>query len=410
MTSPLRVLLFSTLYPSAERPVHGIFVETRLRELLRSPGVQARVVAPVPWFPSRNPRFGDWAAMARTSVREQRRGLDVLHPRYPVLPKVGMHLAPLLLALGARRALEQVRSEGFDFDVIDAHYVYPDGVAAALLSRWLGRPFTVTARGSDVNLIAQYRGPRAMMRWALQRAAAGIGVSESLAQRLLDIGAPPERVHVARNGVDTELFRPEPQAEARARLGLGTGPVLLSVGNLLEVKRHHLVIEALARLRQTHPAAELAIVGAGPLRAALEAAAAAAGMAAAVRFAGAQSQDALRSWYCAADLLVLASSREGWPNVLLEAMACGTRVVASRVGGVPEIVCRPELGATVEIREAGDLATAVLGVLAQPSLRDDVRAHALRMGWEPTCLQLRAVLEAAAGRHDAGFSNEAVVR
>jgi teichuronic acid biosynthesis glycosyltransferase TuaC len=409
MPGPLRVLLFSTLYPSSERPGHGIFVETRLRELLRQPGLQARVVAPVPWFPSRAPRFGERAAMARTPLQEQRHGLDVRHPRYLVIPKVGMHMAPWLLALGARQALQRVRAEGFDFDVIDAHYLYPDGVAAALLSRWFGRPFVVTARGSDVNLIAGHAGPRAMMRWALRQAAASIGVSQSLAARLLEIGAPRDRLHVARNGVDTELFQPEPQLQARARLGLVGGPVLLSVGNLLEVKRHHLVIDALARLRQTHTDAQLVIVGAGPLRASLEAAAVSAGLGQAVRFAGAQSQQALRSWYSAADALVLASSREGWPNVLLEAMACGTRVVASRVGGVPEIVSSPELGLAVDIHSGDDLAVAIRSLLAQPASPQAVRAHALRMGWEPICQQLHAVLAEAAGQARSPSTHEAVL-
>jgi teichuronic acid biosynthesis glycosyltransferase TuaC len=406
----MRIMLFSTLYPSSARPGHGIFVETRLRELLRQPGIESRVVAPVPWFWSSHVRYGERAAMARTPERETRHGIDVQHPRYVVIPKVGMTLAPLLLALGARGAVQRLLDEGFDFDVIDAHYAYPDGVAAALLSRWFNRPFAVTARGSDVNLIAQYRAPRAMMRWAMQRAAACVGVSESLASRLREIGAPEQRVHVARNGVDTERFRPEVQSQARSRLGLGPGPVLLSVGNLLEVKRHHLVIEALAKLRLTHPEAELVIVGAGPLRAALEAAALEAGVAPAVRFTGAQSQDALPGWYSAADLLVLASSREGWPNVLLEAMACGTRVVASRVGGVPEIVSASELGTAVEMNTAEDVAVAVRRELARPPRPQVVRAHALSMGWEPTCVQLRAVLAAVASRREVAPSAGAGVQ
>jgi hypothetical protein len=153
---PLRVLLFSTLYPSAPRPSHGVFVETRLRELLRSGQVEARVVAPVPWFPSTHPRWGDYARMAATPRQETRHGIDVRHPRYPVIPKVGMDWAPALLARSARPALERVRAEGFDFDLIDAHYFYPDGVAAVALGRALGRPVTVTARGTDINLIPQY--------------------------------------------------------------------------------------------------------------------------------------------------------------------------------------------------------------------------------------------------------------
>ena len=180
MSKPLRVLTFSTLYPSSVRPGHGIFVETRLRELLKTGQVDARVIAPVPWFPSTNERFGDYARMASTPERETRNGIEVLHPRYPLPPKVGMTVAPLMLALGARSAVQRLLDEGFDFDVIDAHYFYPDGVAAALLARWFGRPFTITARGSDLTLIAQHALPRRMMQWAAARAGGAIGVCQAL--------------------------------------------------------------------------------------------------------------------------------------------------------------------------------------------------------------------------------------
>jgi glycosyltransferase involved in cell wall biosynthesis len=375
----MRTLLFSTLYPSSERPGHGIFVETRLRELLKTGQVQTRVVAPVPWFPSRHPRFGERAAMARTPQRETRNGVDVQHPRYALLPKLGMSTAPLALALGARAAVERVQDEGFDFDLIDAHYFYPDGVAAALLGRWFKKPLVITARGSDVNVIAEHALPRRMMRWAARRAAASVGVSAALAQRLRDIGAPAARVQVLRNGVDTARFSPQP--DARQSLGVSGAPLLLSVGNLLPVKRHGMVIEALALLRRTHPRARLAVVGGGPLQGELAAQVAALGLADAVLLVGAVPQHVLVQWYSAADLLVLASSREGWPNVLLEAMACGTPVLASRVGGVPEVVSTDAVGAAVSMESAESLAESLLSVLSRNFARHEVRCHAVSMGW-----------------------------
>ena len=152
----IRLLTFSSLFPSSVRPAHGIFVETRLRELLASGQVEAKVVAPVPWFFSTDEqRWGERARMARTPARETRNGIDVLHPRYLLLPKIGMTLAPLGMAMGAIPAVQRLIDEGFDFDVIDAHYYYPDGVAAAIIARHFGKPFTVTARGTDLNLIPQ---------------------------------------------------------------------------------------------------------------------------------------------------------------------------------------------------------------------------------------------------------------
>ena len=396
---PIRTLLFSTLYPSSVRPVHGIFVETRLRELLRTGSVQTKVMAPVPWFPSRHPRFGEYAQMAATPQREIRNGIDVLHPRYPLIPKLGMTLAPALLAAASVRPIQQLLDEGFDFDVIDAHYFYPDGVAAAWLARWFGKALVITARGSDVNLIADHALPRRMIRWAACQAAASVGVSQALSNRLLALGAPIDRVLTLRNGVDTQFFKPLAQADARQLLGVKAGPVLLAVGNLLPVKRVGLVIEALACVRQQHPAAMLCIVGDGPLRSDLQAMARSLGLSDAVHFAGAVPQQQLACWYSAADVLVLASSREGWPNVLLEAMACGTPVVASRVGGVAEIVSSPVLGAALTFDHAGPLAQALLQTLAAPPARQAIRRHAQGMGWASVSAAQREMLaRVVAGR------------
>ena len=384
MTRPVRTLLFSTLYPSSARPGHGLFVETRLRELLKQGDIDSRVVAPVPWFPSRDERFGDYACFARTPLRERRNGIDVLHPRYLTIPKIGMTLAPLLLALGARRAVQRLRDEGFDFDLIDAHYFYPDGVAAALLSRWFGRPFCVTARGSDINLIARHALPRRWMRWAARQAAACIGVSAALVQAMRAAGLQARQLLTMRNGVDLQRFRPLPRDEARAQLGLEGHPLLLSVGNLIPLKGHDLSIDALALLRQTHPSARLVILGAGPEAERLRTHAAARGVAAAVQFGGTVPNAELAPWYSAADVLLLASSREGWPNVLLEAMACGTPVVATAVGGIPEIVGSESAGRLVDRRHGDAIADAVRGLLAQPPDRGAVRRHAEAFGWDET--------------------------
>jgi teichuronic acid biosynthesis glycosyltransferase TuaC len=396
---PLRTLLFSTLYPSSVRPGHGIFVETRLRELLKSGEVETRVVAPVPWFPSTHPRHGDKARMAATPRHELHNGIAVWHPRYLVIPKVGMTLAPLLLALGALGTVRQLISDGFDPDVIDAHYYYPDGVAAALLGQWLGKPVTVTARGTDINLIPGFRWPRQLLRWAAGRVAASIGVSDALVQRMRALAFDPARLHVMRNGVDTERFRPLPPAQARARLGLDAdGPVLLTVGNLHEYKGQRLALEAWALMRQRHPLARLLIVGEGPDRGWLQARAQELGAGDAVMLAGTVSNTELYAWYSAADLLVLASSREGWPNVLLEAMACGTPVVATDVGGVREIVCNPEAGRVIGERSADALVDAINGLLAQPPERRAVRGHALQYGWERTTHAQLALFRQVAAR------------
>jgi len=377
----VKILLFSSLYPSSVRPIHGIFVETRLRELLKTGEVQAKVVAPVPWFPSTAERFGAYAKFAATPRVEQRNGVEVHHPRYLLLPKVGMSMAPYTMALGALATMRRLQREGFDFDLIDAHYYYPDGVAASLLSKWLGKPFVVTARGSDLNLISQYAIPRKLILQAADRAAASIGVCQALMTKLADLGGSQSKLNVLRNGVDLERFVPEDRRQARQRLGLAPeGRYLLTVGHLVELKGQHIAIEALAQL----PGVSLLIAGTGVEQGALKALAQRLGVADRVHWAGVVPQNELKWWYSAADALALCSSREGWPNVLLEAMACGTPVLSTNVSGTPDMVNTPAAGVLMERRDAAALVAAWKQLQARQPTREATRAHAETFSWDAT--------------------------
>jgi teichuronic acid biosynthesis glycosyltransferase TuaC len=380
MSERLRILTFSTLFPNAASPGWGIFVETRLRHLVASGQVESRVIAPVPWFPSKNARFGQYAAFARAPRRETRNGLEVDHPRYPVIPKIGMSVQPALLAAWCVPAVKRLLRSGFDFDLIDAHYYYPDGVAAALLGEWFGRPVVITARGTDINLIPQYELPRRMIRWAARRAAASITVCQALKDEMKGHGIETGNVHVLRNGVDLERFAPRPQAEARAALNLPAGRIALSVGYLIERKGHHLAIEAMAKL----PDWTLVVAGDGEMAAELKALAARLGVAARVRFVGAVPQSELATYYSAADVLLLASSREGMANVLLESLACGTPVVATPLWGTPEVIATPESGELMAERSAGALVAAVERLAGRMPRREDTRRYAEGFAWDLT--------------------------
>jgi len=375
----MKILTFSTLYPHAARPNHGIFVETRLRQLLASGKVDAKVVAPVPWFPSSNPLFGEYAVFARAPSGEQRYGIDVMHPRYVVVPKLGMSAAPFLLAAGAYSTVKNILRRGFDFKLIDAHYFYPDGVAAAIIGRKLGVPVVITARGTDINLFPQFALPRRMILWAARRAAALVTVSAALKEALIRLGVDARNISVLRNGVDTGLFHPADRASQRARLGL-TGTVLLTVGNLVALKGHDLVLRALREF----PGAFLLIAGEGPEERSLKNLAGALGIQDRVRFVGAVPQARLAEYYAAADALVLASSREGWPNVLLESMACGTPVVSTRVGGTPEIVAVPEAGVLIEERSVRGIVEGLNRLFRTYPERELTRGYAERFGWDET--------------------------
>jgi len=386
----MNLLVFSTLYPNAVQPHHGIFVENRLRHLLAESGYEARVVAPVPWFPSGNPTFGRYAELARVPRQEVRHGLAVAHPRYAVIPKLGMSLAPLALYLAGRRAIRRMRAAGYAPDLIDAHYFYPDGVAAAMLAQEFGLPFVVTGRGSDLNLIPRYPLARSMIRWAAAQASGLVTVCAALRDDLAALGVAPGRVTVLRNGVDLDAFRRDPAAATvwRAKVP-ADGPVLASVGHLIPRKAHDLAIRALARLGR----GGLIIAGSGPEAPALRRLAETLGVAGRVHFAGAVPHEALPGLYSAADLLVLASSREGWPNVLLESLACGTPVVATAVNGTPEVVRDPVAGRVVAERTPAALAEAVHAVITDPPAPAAVRRYAEGFSWRATSRGQMALFE-----------------
>ncbi len=387
---PLRLLTFTTLFPNAAQPNHGVFVENRLRHLVGSGKATSVVLAPVPWFPWTSPHFGRWARYAGIPRTEERHGLTIHHPRFPAPPRLGMLTAPSCVYYAARRTLRQLMAAGQRFDAIDAHYLYPDGVAAIRLGKEFGLPVIITARGSDTSQLPNYRLPRRAIQRALHEADALIAVSAGLKEGLVALGAPAEKVTVLRNGVDLDMFRPPASREAlRAELGLDAGPVLLSVGHLIERKGHHLVIEALPML----PDCRLLIVGEGVERETLQALVHQLGVADRVRWEGAQPHARLPRYYGAADILVLASSREGWANVLLEAMACGTPVITTPAWGSREAVSRPEAGLVVDEATPTALATAIRRLLASPPRREATRAYAETFSWDDTTAGQLALFE-----------------
>lgn len=402
----IKILTFSTLYPNARQPRHGIFVEQRLRKLVETGKVTARVVAPVPWFPFATRRLGRYGAAASVPREENRHGIPVLHPRFPSLPLVGMSLKPRILATAMRPVLRDIIAKGYDFDLVDAHYFYPDGVAAAWLGQELGKPVMVTCRGNDVMLFPRYPGPRRLILDAAGRVAAIATVSAELKRCLCAVGVAGDRITVLRNGVDAGFFRPVNRDAVRRTLGL-TRRTLLSVGHLVERKGHHLAIEALKSL----PEFELVIIGergteSGGMVSELHRQAEDPELTGRVRFIGNLPQEQLRDWYGAGDALVLATNLEGMPNVVLEALACGTPVVATRVGGIPEIMTTPEAGVLMQGRTAAGIAAAVKDLFSHYPSREATRRFAETLSWDETTRGQLALFNRALNRAEPGLERE----
>jgi len=407
----LRVLTWSSTFPSSVQPIHGVFVKERVRAVARGHRHDVRVISPVPYFPPL-PQFPRWYPLSQVARREVIDGLPVERPRYFLVPKVGARAHARLMEWGARGAVSRLRSR-FDFDLIDAHFVYPDGVAAARVARRYGRPLVLTARGEDITRFPGMAGVGAQIARALQQATRLVALSQELADRMIALGADPAKIEVIPNGVDTDKFHPVPQEMARAELGLPAAvPIVLCVGYMLRRKGFHLVVDAMAQVRQRHPRALLVIVG-GVARwgedysSVIHERIRMHGLESCVRLAGPRPPEELLQWYSAADLFVLGSSSEGSPNVLMEALACGVPAVATPVGSVPQVLNNLALGVLLAGQSAGEIAEGISRALGQCWNRAAIREWAVAQSWTRTAQRVDAVLRAAVDEFESLKSRSA---
>lgn len=377
--SSINSLLFSTLFPHGGEPSLGIFVENRLRHLVKDENVSAFVVAPVPWFPFKSDIFGAYGRSARAGYQEERHGVKVFHPRYLVIPKIGMLLTPFFLFLSAFLCIRKLKKQGYTFDLIDGHYLYPDGIVTHWLAKAFKVPYFVTARGSDVTQIGLMKTPARQIVKACTHSEKVITVSNNLKKDLVKMGVLEKHVETLRNGVDLALFQAGNREDARAALGL-KGPVLLFAGWLIPRKRVDLVLEVTKRV----PSLTTVIVGSGPLQDDLMQMVDDLGLSNRVLFLGQKRPDEMPALYNAADVLLLPSDREGWANVLLEAMACGTPVVSRDIGSAPDFITDSKVGQVVPSDRAEDLAEAVEICLKNSGDRNYVRKFAENFGWQET--------------------------
>lgn len=385
-----RIVAFTSLFPSLAFPNHGLFVQERLLRVAAATGFELEVVCPVPVVPA-PVCFGDYRRFAAMPEQEDVGGIRVLHPRYFHLPGLSTRAHARRVA---RAALPVVRERTTGVRaVIDAHYVYPDGVAALTIARELGVPCFVTARGSDINVLGRQPSIAAQMRAAAGTAAGLFAVSAPLCERFAAIAGRP--VELARNGVDLELFRPGDRAAARRSLGLPeSAAVVATIGRLVAAKGFHLVARALHDL----PASvHMVVVGDGPQRDELLALA----PVGRCHLLGALPRERVAEVLRASDVVALPSEREGWPNVVTEALASGVPVVATPVGSVPSMLAAPHVGSLVRA-DAVAIARELERFLSMPRDPERIRAFASRFSWrepiEHLAARLRASLEPCATR------------
>jgi teichuronic acid biosynthesis glycosyltransferase TuaC len=387
----LPVVVLTTFFPNPREPQRTVFVRNLVGAMQEHCDIA--IVAPIP----KRPSIGAWRDKTPVPTQELHEGFTLLHPRFLAIP--GMQwLNGCSYAVAAWPVLRALKRSVGPF-VLHAHCAYPDAVGAAILARLLGVPLVVTAHGSDVNVVARNPLLRPQIRWALRSARSVIAVSRALADRVAAlIGGSRERIAcVPCAGFSPRMFRPCPRAPLRVALQWpGEAWTVVFVGQLVRVKGIDVLLRAWAGLSGRSGPAErrLVLIGEGPERARLEALADELGVRAQVSFLGVLPQQAVADRVAAADVLCLPSHSEGSPNVVVEALASGVPVVATRVGGVPELVRDGVNGLLVPPADAAQLAAALNHASTRAWNAAEIAASVSHLTWPALAQRNLAVLEA----------------
>lgn len=385
----LRLLIVTNLFADPFNPSRATFNQQQFARLARQ--LDVTVMVPVSWLEIlRQP-----LAYRRLKREALQRWPFADYVPYFYIPAVGrrLHGAFLFLSLMLQRAPTLLSRR---WDCLFASWGYPDAVAVAAVAALSGKPMITKVHGSDINAFTLEPARRRQICWALGRSRHVVAVSQALADRLAELGVDPSRTTVLYNGVDPARFHPVPRDEARRALGFDAADrVVLYVGNIQASKGCGDLMQAFVLLRQRVPRLKLVYIGAGPLARSLAEQAAELGASDDVRFPGRLLHEQIVQWFGAADVFCLASHAEGVPNVVLEAMACGTPVVASRVGGIPEVL--PAFaGMMVPAKDPPALAEALFTALHSTWDRPRITGHAEGFDWDTNVARLRALIEDAA--------------
>lgn len=388
----LKIFVVAPSFPATGDAVTGVYNFRRASALSEHADVEV--------FRLR-PRTFPWPGRPRRAVvelpGETTRPLPVTHVRYPSVPVVARPWTAQLAQSTLGRLFRRARP-----DVVLSFWLYPEGLAATRAAHALGCPAVAVAIGSDLRL-AHSGAARRRVRTALREADQVITVSDELRARALGLGVDPGRVTTVRNGCNADVFRPCSREEARRALGVPSDvELVVFVGRLVALKGLRELMAATRALSPRRRTLRVALLGEGPLRSELQRSVREAGLSSVVSFAGARSSREVARWLAASNLLCLPSYSEGCPNVVLEALASGRPVVASDVGGVPELV-DASCAVLAPPRDATKLADALVTALGRPWDTARIAARHSR-SWETVGRELLTVCQRAI---DAGGAREA---
>ncbi len=379
----LRILTLATLFPNAAQPNFGIFVERQTAGLAAREGMDVTVINPIgmpPWPLNRSSQYAGLSALA---LHEEWRGLNVYRPRFTLIPKLGGPYNPAMIARAILPLVRKLHSDN-PFDLIDAEFFYPDGPAAMRLAKALGIPFTIKARGADIHHWGSAKGSAEQVLAAANAAAGLLAVSGAIKADMTALGIDDSKIMVHYTGLDQSRFAPKNRAAEKAKLGI-SGPMVLCVGALIPRKNQVLLIQALPHL----PGVTLCLAGQGPSKDDFSTLAQQLGVNDRVQFMGNVPHNDLPALFAAADVMALVSASEGLANAWVEALACGTPVVASNVGGAPELIQSASAGRIVETNVPA-IVTAIEELLRNPIASDQVAANVAHFSWANNAERLDA--------------------
>nr|QNO45262.1 D-inositol-3-phosphate glycosyltransferase [Methanosarcinales archaeon ANME-2c ERB4]QNO46819.1 D-inositol-3-phosphate glycosyltransferase [Methanosarcinales archaeon ANME-2c ERB4] len=377
----MKVLVLTTVFPNCKQPALGTFVRERMFRVAKE--CELKVVAPVPWFPFAGYLKPNYRPMVPR--KEIQQGIEVYHPRFFSIPGVLKCLDGIFFFLSLLSPLRRIRNN-FDFDIIDAHFSYPEGLGAVLLARFFNRPVTITLRGTIVPL-SKYLLRRVQIIYALRNATKVFSVSNSLKEKAVSLGIESSKILPIPNGVDMEKFFPVPKDEARQELDLLLDKkIIISVGGLVKRKGFHRVLAVLPEVTEKYKEILYVIVGGptveGDLGPELKKQVKELNLDGHVHFTGPLPHDQVRKWLNAADIFCLATSNEGWANVFFEAMACGKPVVTTKVGGNEEVVKSANYGILVDLDDQKQLKDAIIEALEKKWDHRKIIEYASENNWE----------------------------
>ena len=385
----MKIVSVSHMFPNSINPHIGVFVKERVKHVAIK--TELIMVAPVQSFP-----FIDYttkyAGLSQLRDEETIDGITVHHPKYFMIPKYFKTLDAIFYGRSLAQFMESLANRT-DFDIFDFHWVYPDAIGGLQWARKLGKKTVVTVRGNE----AIYYFDKSYIRKIIQKRLSEfdhiIAVSNDLKSKIRsDFGVDLSRITVIPNGIDAEKFRCSDKGEARRYCGLEDGKrYVLTVSRASKEKGLAHLLVAFSRVRC--PDTFLIIIGDGPLQEELTSLAVELGLEKRVFFLGVLRHADLCVWYNAADIFCLPSLWEGCPNVIIEALACGTPVVASCVGGIPDLVPSSDYGFLVPPGEEDTLAKAIERALEKEWNRRHISAFGSNNSWTDVADKVIQVFE-----------------